>query len=183
MVSEIGKLHSSFITLYVLCIVYIILFIIFISTSLYNNGQFSSLIDNILSNAYSQLHSGTICYYISDHLPIFRNIYNKITKPDSKHAKYNGNHRKKACTGSKLRYHKRTGYQRVATLIQYRHITTSFVFFTFTSTLAFHYEKYSNCNKPKHDWCTPGIVKSCKTNCKLYKSFISNRAEIMSHTK
>ena len=38
--------------------------------------------------------------------------------------------------------------------------------------------KYSNSNKLKHDWCTPGIVKSCKTKCKLYKSFIRNPAEI-----
>ena len=29
-------------------------------------------------------------------------------------------------------------------------------------------------NKPKKDWSTPGIVKSCKTKCKLNEIFISN---------
>ena len=57
-------------------------------TRLNTDGNFSSLIDRIFSNTYMQLHSGTISYDISDHLPIICTTYRKITNVCANHNKY-----------------------------------------------------------------------------------------------
>ena len=33
-------------------------------------------------------------------------------------------------------------------------------------------KRYTISNNSRKDWCTPGIVKSCKTKCKLYEIFM-----------
>ena len=45
-------------------------------TRLNNEGNYASLIDNIVSNTNNESFSGTICYDISDHLPIYYCAYN-----------------------------------------------------------------------------------------------------------
>ena len=50
---------------------------IFSPTRLNNDGKFTSLIDNILTNMTNDSFSGTIVYDISDHLPIFYSTYTK----------------------------------------------------------------------------------------------------------
>ena len=50
---------------------------IFNPTRLNNEGNFTSLIDNIFGNMTNDSFSGTIVYYISDHLPIFYSTYKK----------------------------------------------------------------------------------------------------------
>ena len=57
-------------------------------TRLNTDGNFTSIIDNIFSNTYMQLHTGTISYDISDHLPIFCTTYKKITDDNTNHTKY-----------------------------------------------------------------------------------------------
>jgi len=31
---------------------------------------------------------------------------------------------------------------------------------------------------PKQEWITPGLIKSCRTKCKLYKQFVMNPTSI-----
>ena len=50
---------------------------IFSPTRLNKDGKFTSLIDNIFTNTTNDSFSGTIVYYISDHLPIFYSTYKK----------------------------------------------------------------------------------------------------------
>ena len=57
-------------------------------TRLNNNGKFTSLIDNILSNMTNDSFSGTIVYDISDHLPIFYSTYTKKTDYEPRHTTY-----------------------------------------------------------------------------------------------
>ena len=57
-------------------------------TRLISDDNVTSLINNIFSNTYIQLHSGTISYDISDHLPIFCTTYLKITNDVTNHTKY-----------------------------------------------------------------------------------------------
>ena len=45
------------------------------ATRLNNEGNYASLIDNIVSNTNNESFSGTICYDISDHLPIYYCAY------------------------------------------------------------------------------------------------------------
>ena len=45
-------------------------------TRLNNEANYTSLIDNIFSNTNNESYSGTICYDISDHLPIYYCAYN-----------------------------------------------------------------------------------------------------------
>ena len=47
-------------------------------TRLNNEGDYTSLIDNIVSNTNNESFSGTICYDISNHLPIYYCAYNNI---------------------------------------------------------------------------------------------------------
>ena len=52
----------------------------------------------------------------------------------------------------------------------------------YNNFLRIFYSYYNSCfsvkaktaksNRPRKDWCTLDIVKSCKTKCKLYKTFI-----------
>ena len=48
-------------------------------TRLNNEGNYTSLIDNISSNTNNESFSGTISYDISDHLPIYYCVYNNST--------------------------------------------------------------------------------------------------------
>ena len=57
-------------------------------TRLNTDGNFTSLVDNIYSNIYMQLHSGTISYDISDHLHIFCTTYKEITNDNTNRTKY-----------------------------------------------------------------------------------------------
>ena len=45
-------------------------------TRLNNEGNYTSLIDNIFSNTNNESYSSTISYDISDHLPIYYCAYN-----------------------------------------------------------------------------------------------------------
>ena len=52
--------------------------------------------------------------------------------------------------------------------------TIFFKFFIYVINFVIRHKKYTTSNKPRKDWCSPGIVMSCKTKCKLHRIFISN---------
>ena len=53
-------------------------------------------------------------------------------------------------------------------------ITRSMLTTIFFNIFIDNIKKYTTSNKPRKDECSPGIVKSCKTICKLYEIFLLN---------
>ena len=147
---------------------------IFSPTRLNNDGKFTSLIDNIFTNTTNDFFSGTIVYDISDHLPIFYSTYTK------KQTDYEPRH-----TTYKRNFTKRNVDDFIRKISQENWITVYLQNnpeYAYDNFLSIFYSYYNSCfsdkaktlksNRPRKDWCTLDIVKSCKTKCKLYKMFI-----------
>ena len=122
-----------------------------------------------------KLHSGTILYDISDHLPILCTTCQNITNDNSNHIKYIRNFTeeiflnfsKLISQGSRISVYEPSHPEHACNY--FIEIFHSYYQFCFPLS-----KKYTTSNKPRIDWCTPGIVKSCKTKCRLYEIFIHN---------
>ena len=156
-------------------------------TRLNNEGNYSSLIDNIVSNTNNESFSSTICYDISDHLPIYYCAYNS--------SNYNNNHNI---------FNNQTTHARVLGNLTKTNINNFFDKISkeewtpiydqrnpdnvYDSFLKIFLMRYNSCfpflrkspksNIPKKNWCTFDIAKSGKIKCKLHKAFTQNPNDI-----
>ena len=140
-------------------------------TRLNNEGNNTSLIDNIFSNTNNESYSGTIRYDISDHLPIYYCAYNnsndnnndKIFNNQTTHAKVLWNLSK---TNINNFINKISNDKWTPIYDQYNPDNT---YYNFRKIFLIHYNysfpflrKSPKSNIPKKDWCTFDIAKSCK---------------------
>ena len=58
-------------------------------------------------------------------------------------------------------------------------LTTIVLKFIICINFVFHSKKYTTFKEPRKDWCSPEVVRSCKTKCKLYKIFIRNPTNLL----
>ena len=147
---------------------------IFSPTRLNNDGKFTSLIDNIFTNTTNDSFSGTIVYDISDHLPIFYLTYT-TTKTDyePRHTTYTWNFTKRSVDD----FIRKISHENWITVYLQDNPENAYdnflgIFYSYYNSCFSVKVKTTKSNRPRKDWCTPDIVKSCKTKCKLYKMFI-----------
>ena len=148
---------------------------IFNPTRLNNNGKFTSLIDNIFTNTTNDSFSGTIVYDISDHLPIFYSTYTKKRDYEPRHTTYTQNFTKSSVDNFNRKI-SQENWITVYLQINHENAYNNFlkIFYSYYNSCFSVIAKTTKSNRPRKDWCTLDIVKSCKTNCKLHKMFIHN---------
>ena len=141
-------------------------------TRLNKEGKLTSLIDNILTNTTKDSFSGTIVYDISDHLPIF---YSTYTKKQTMNLDIRHTHRtfKKAV----FYFIRKISQENFITVYLQNNPANAYnnflkIFYSYYNSCFSVITKTTKSNRPRKDWCTLDIVKSCKTKCKLHKTVI-----------
>ena len=156
-------------------------------TRLNNEGNYTSSIDNIFSNTNNESYSGTISYDISDHLPIYYCAYNNSNNNNNDNIFNN-----QTTHARVLRNLSKTNINNFINKISKEKWTPIYdqnnpdnAYDSFLKIFLIHYNycfpflrKSQKFNIPKKDWCTFDIAKSCKTKCKLYKTFTQNPNDI-----
>ena len=156
-------------------------------TRLNNEGNYTSSIDNIFSNTNNESYSGTISYDISDHLPIYYCAYNNSNNNNNDNIFNNQTPHARV-----LRNLSKTNINNFINKISkvkwtpiYDQKNPDNAYDNFLKIFLIHYNywfpflrKSPKSNIPKKDWCTFDIAKSCKTKCKLYKTFTQNPNDI-----
>ena len=156
-------------------------------TRLNNEGNYTSSIDNIFSNTNNESYSGTISYDISDHLPIYYYAYNNSNNNNNDNIFNN-----QTTHARVLRNLSKTNINNFINKISKEKWTPIYdqnnpdnAYDNFLKIFLIHYNycfpflrKSPKSNLPKKDWCTFDIAKSCKTKCKLYKTFTQNPNDI-----
>ena len=138
-----------------------------------NDGKFTSLIDNIFTNPTNDSFSGTIVYDISDHLPIFNSTNTKKTDFEHRHTTYTRNFAKRS-VDEFIRKISQENWIKEYLQNNPENAYNNFlrIFYSYYNSCFSVKAKTTKSNRPRKDWCTLDIVKSCKTKCKLNKTFI-----------
>ena len=137
-------------------------------TRLNNEGNYTSLIDNVFSNTNNESFSGTICYDISDHLPIYYCAYNNskdnnIFNSEATHARVLRNLTNPNINNfiNKISTEKWTPIYDQSNPDNAHNSFLEIFFMHYDSCFPF-LRKSPKSNIPKKDWCTFDIAKSCK---------------------
>ena len=142
-------------------------------TRLNNHIKFTSLIDNIFTNTTNDSFSGTIVYDISDHLPILFSAYTKKTDYEPRHTTYTRNFTKRSVDDF-IRKISQENWMTVYLQNNPENAYNNFlkIFYFYYNSCFSVTAKTTKSNRPRKDWCTLDIVKSCKTKCRLHETFI-----------
>ena len=137
----------------------------------------SSLLDNVFTNATDMISlSGVLLHDISDHFPVFCLTSHKITPHNDKTKRL-----KRNMSPTNL-----DKFMNILSLESWSDVfDSSDPDNSYHSFISIYSKHYNNCfplvkannRSPRKDWCTPGIVNSCRTKDKLYKKYIKRPSQ------